>query len=478
MPSFPHRISVLKAVETGARTSMSEKHRSLASYFDEPLASNWHDQTELSVAGGHHDIPDFGLSDDEDFDGLHTEQTLGAWMWHPEHKKQVWVPDGVWSVYDIPSGMVYQEKGNTEWARNAWGAGDYEARHNMANRGKGSRPKETKEERAARREQLKKIMKDARAAALDIALHAPHFLPEELKDILHVVNSDKETLTKKKNDALVLAKSSGKKGAAKNQELHSMTSGLLISGSNWQSMLNTIDSFCKKYGLENILGTELPPRQDKDKVYLFVALSFLSQIKKTIMRSLLAVARKAIADGNKDRYLFDYVNFSYLANDQRKRLSKDRYPKNPKKGLPDSTDLATLAKRYRDLERQAFQKLHPNAKIPKRLKDNNGKRKGKKGKKGKGGGGSGGVVVEVNGSTIHVKTGGSGGNTHKKKHNNGPRPARHTFNHGNRPAEHEPERYEPDSGTYNPTYYDGRWREVQPDPRIVEVQGRLQRGYY
>lgn len=455
---------------------MSENHRSLASYFDSPPARNWHEQTE-PLAGGHHDIPDFGMSDDEESDGLHAGM-LGSWMWHPDHTKQVWVPDGVHSVFDIPAGEVYQEKGNTQWPTNAWGADDYKVRHDMAHAGKGSRPKETKDERKTRRDKLAEILKEARAEATKIVLESQDFVPSTLLMILNTTINQKAKLTAVKNDELAQLKQSGKVGAEKNKKLHELTTGILHKqDQNWSKMLKELDGYCKQNNLENILGTDLPPSAADGKTYLFVALSFLSQVKKLIMTGVLAIARAEIKKGNKAEFLYEYVNYSYLANDQRKRLTKDRYPKNPKKGLPDSEQLATWEKHLRDLEREAFKKLHPKAKIPKRLKDNTGKRQGKKGKgkKGKGSGGNSIVVTPDGQGGIHIKPAGDGHHNNKGKKHHHHEQKRHTFGHGRREPEHG---VAPAPGYYEPPEEYSPWRQPQPPQIPVYARNRMQRNYY
>lgn len=458
---------------------MSENRRSLASYFDGPPARSWYEQTEPLARG--HDIPDFGMSDDET-DGLHAGM-LGSWMWHPDHAKQVWVPDGVHSVYDIPDGEVYQEKGDTKWAKNSWGADDYQRRHEMANAGKGSRPKETKEERTERRDNLSKILKEARVKATEIALDEEDFVPDMLKMILRTTINQKTMLTDTKNKELEDLKAEGATGAEKNKKLHELTTGMLSkSDFSWAKVLNELDSYCRTNGLENILGTKLPPKDSDGKTYLFVALSFLSQVKKLIMTGLLAVARKKIKDGAKDKYLYEYVNYSYLANDQRKRLTKDRYPKNPKKDLPDSVDLAAWAKHLRDLERESFKKLHPKAKIPKRLKDNTGKQQGKKGKGGKGkGGGGGDFTIKVNGIPVTISKPGGGHHNNNKGRKQHHEHKKHTFG-GPRKGEAEnipppPGRYEPQPGYSRPPNYSQPPNYYQPEyPQYA--QNRMQRGYF
>jgi hypothetical protein len=458
---------------------MSDNHRSLASYFDGPSELSWHDQTEPLGAGGHH-IPAFGMSDDED-EGLGGEM-LGTWMWHPEHKVQVWVPDGVHSVYEKPDGTVYQRKGDTAWADNAWGADDHKARQDTAHMPKGARPKESKEARTARRDKMSKDLTSARDKAQTVAMDHTDILPAALAQILKAVNSQKMHLTKAKNDALAILVTEGKKGAEKNSKLHELTSRIFVShtdGPTWQGHLTVLDNFCTEQKFDNIVGTDLPPRQPDGTVYLFVALSFLSQVKKLIMTGALASASKRIKTGDKSTYLYDFVNYSYLANDYRKRLHKDRYPKNLKKTLPDTPILAEWTKHIRTLERDSFKKLHPKWKIPKRLKDNTGKQQGKKakGKNGRGGGGSFTVEVKNGGVVIHP-----GGHNHQQGKQRGKAHAHphHTYNHQAReepdgvPA--PPARFEPE-----PVYYNRReepWGQPDYIPQPVYATKRMQRRYY
>ena len=475
---------------------MLQSRKSLASYFDDQPDSSWYAQTEgLSAppdgSAPFHDIPHFGLSEDED-DGLDGPATefMGTWMWHPDHKKEVWVPDGVHSVFDKPEGDKFQEKGETEWAQNAWGSDDYKRRYEMSRMPKGTKKKETPEERKKRREDMQKLLTDARKKAYEAVLSADSPVPKNLKEILQFTEACKTNITKTKNDKIEELKDK-KVGKEKNMELHETRVNVLKQKADWLRRLQIINSFSEEAKFENIVGTDLPPCDPNGACYLFVALSFLSQVKKQIMTCLLATARKKIAaksyatTAERDE-TFNFVNYSYLANDLRKRLTKDKYPKKLKKDFVDTPDMITWSKKVRALERAAYKKLHPRAKIPKRLKDAPGKREGKKSNKGRGGRG-GGIMPAVE-EAIREAILGKGGrrNNQGKKKRNHHKQKEHTFGHAPREAV-----YDDDDGQYVPPPPErprggpGRlpdeafqpwqrpgYREVQP------VQSRLQRGYY
>ena len=470
---------------------MLHSRKSLASYFDERQDNSWYDQTEgglgaLAQDGVHsHDIPEFGLSEDEDDemgDGLGTE-FLGSWMWHPGHKKEVWVPDGVHSVFDKPSDKKFQEKGNTEWTVSAWGYEDYERRHMQSKQTKGTAKKESKEERVKRREGMTDQLKDARRKAYNIAL-ASKIAPENIKTILQHVEACKAEATSAKNKFLLKQKEAGAKGKAKNMELHALKTDVLMPGAEWVRHLQELDMYCKDQEFYNIVGTEVYSEPD-GHAYLFVALSFLSQVKKQIMTCMLASARKAIKAGDKTEAMFNFVNYSYLANDLRKKLTKDRYPKKLNKAFADTEMLNKWFKHVRTLERESFKKLHPKARIPKRLKDKRGpgKKKGKKGKQGRGSARGQDIVIDIGGGKkIHIKNG-NGGGKNKQKHAHHKQKA-HTFRHPDNVL--NPERYEPPEA-YAPyhkqpdDYPRPRFEEQDPDRmggRAFGMQRRMQRGYW
>jgi hypothetical protein len=469
---------------------MLHSRKSLASYFDERQDNSWYDQTEgglgaLAQDGTHsHDIPEFGLSEDEDDEmegGLGTE-FLGSWMWHPKHAKEVWVPDGVHSVFDKPKEFKFQEKGQTQWAENAWGYEDYERRHMQSKQAKGTAKKETKEERTERRKGMTDQLKKAREKAYVIAL-ASDLVPENIKVILRTIEVRKQKATSDKNEFLLTQKGKGMKGKALNMELHALKTNVLRPGDQILGYLREMDAYCKEQGFDNIVGDKVYSDPD-GTAYLLVALSFLSQMKKQIMTCLLATARKAIKAGDKTEVLYNFVNYSYLANDLRKRLTKDKYPKKLKKDFADTEMLTEWSKHVRTLERESFKKRHPKAKIPKRLKDKRGpgKKKGKKGKKGRGGAGGQDIVIDMGGGKkIHIKPGNGGGKNkqNKQKHAHH-KPKEHTFRHAREEVE--------DDDTYVPPPPAGRRPYYAPDPmepahvapdwRRAQPASRMQRGYW
>ena len=475
---------------------MLQSRKSLASYFDDQPDSSWYAQTEgLSAppdgSAPFHDIPHFGLSEDED-DGLDGPATefMGTWMWHPDHKKEVWVPDGVHSVFEKPEGDKFQEKGETEWAQNAWGSDDYKRRYNMSRMPKGSRQKETSDERKKRRDDMQKLLTEAREKAYETALSDYSAVPDNIKGILRFTEGCKSSVTRTKNEKIEQLKQGSKVGKEKNMELHETLVNVLKPTSttaDWPKRLLVIKSFCEEVKFENIVGTDLPPCDPSGACYLFVALSFLSQVKKQIMTCLLATARKKIAAKTFETTVerdatYNFVNYSYLANDLRKRLTKDKYPKKPNKDFADTPVMITWSKKVRAMERAAYKKLHPRAKIPKRLKDAPGKREGKKSKKGRGGRGDGIMpAVEKAIREVILGKGGRRNNQGKKKRNHH-KQKEHTFGH-----EPRAEYYDGNAEGVPPppVYRSGRvpgeagepWQQPNVQP-YGQVASRLQRGYY
>lgn len=232
-----------------------------------------------------------------------------------------------------------------------------------------------------------------------------------------------------------------------------------------------------------------------------VLLSFYGQITKQIMTAFLTLCAKKLKEKTPNQVIpaqiYKFVNASYLANNLRKRIVKARYPRKSKKYLPDAEVMDKWAKHFRALERAAFQKLHPNGKIPKRLLDTRRKNQGKKGKKGHGQAhGGGGQTLIVNGITITVpgKNHGNGKNQQKKGkgHKHGHKPYNPTYGHPAQARPGEEQVYDDGEQEYGSTYAAPRYSE--PDPgytmptepwrergrfEVVPVRAnRMQRGYF
>lgn len=496
-----------------ASTSMSEKNRSLASYFDDPHAQapSWYDQTER--LGG--DLHSQGLSHTEDHghylsdheeDGLDTPM-LGSWMWHPDHKKQVWVPDGIWDVFAKPPDKTFQEKGDEDWKPNTWGMADHKRRFEHSTKPKVDRTGETKDQRAARmkatkaeREQRRKEksvdITQARKTALDAFLRNPSWAAT-MVPVIQTVEAQKLVLTAQKNAKIAALKASADKmsGKQRDQALHSEVTNILVQGGqDWPAILQAVDAFCKANSLSNIVGTTLPTVNTGAKQgthYLMVALDFLSQVKKQIMTGVLAILVKKIKGANppKDRATYLFVNASYMANNLRNQLSKDRYPKKLKKYLDDTPAMLEWTKKVRKLEREAFKERHGrNAKIPKRLWDGPPPKGHQHGRVTRGPGGH--PVYWMPMPMYQPNYGGRGGRRPNQRRHRGPK------QHQYRPKYADDGSGEEETDQNNsPAYYarrgDYKLPGIQPPPvepnypynipygyQMPEAASRMQRGYW
>lgn len=237
-----------------------------------------------------------------------------------------------------------------------------------------ARMKATKEIRQKIREGKIKILQDARKAAYEAFKRNAHW-QQQMLDILKQTEMQKDKLTTQKNTKILENKSNTDLKTIKEKEIalhNEKTTELTFPNVNWSAKLEAIDKFCKDNSLENIVGTTVPTALSDNQHYLFVALDFLGQVKKQIMTSIRSILLRKLRSGempkDKDSYLF--INSSNLANTLRKQLSKDKYPKKPKKYLPDRAALIEWTTRVRKLELAAFKATHgKKAKIPKRLRN-------------------------------------------------------------------------------------------------------------
>lgn len=227
---------------------------------------------------------------------------------------------------------------------------------------------------------------------------------------------------KKRNSPPVTAKQ-------RNTRLHELTVATIKDTKSFPIMesLKTLDEACEKHGFENTVGTTLPDAAPDGDYYVFVALNFLSAVKKMIMKLALAEATKRIKKGETGDFtqkIYDFVNYSLQGNDLRNRLAKKGYPRPVPKGLADTDVMIKWTKRIRELERAAFRKLKPGKKLPKRLQDPRGKGRGKKGKgkRGKRNNGSNNsdLVVELMKTVLQHRNRNKPGKRHRQ-------PKRHTF---------------------------------------------------
>lgn len=494
-----------------ARHHMSESRgKSLASYFDEPgdvvgASHNWYEQAESglglpddrqegSIDGRfRHDIPD--LSEDDEWedghDALHAD-SLGSWLWHPKSQKPVWVPsDHIYSVFDKPAKAVFQEKGDTTWKANAWGKDDYERRHDMA-MGKSKHQKETKEDRKARMDRMNGMKKLAYQKAYDIAIHPVDasqnsaVLPAEVIPILRNIEARRQATVGRKNEELARIRSGKATGKERNQELHALTVNTLKDAGSVKiaDRLRILDGVCKTHGFHNVVGTDMPPLESDGSCFVFVALDFLSKVKKMILKLALAHARRQIAGTatiSHSTELYDFVNYSYQGNDIRNRLSRNGYPKPVPKGLADSEAMIAWTTHVRELERKAYTEMHPDKKMPKRMQDPRRKGRGKKGKTGKGKKKSRkneDLLDKIVKAVLHHKT--KGGHGKKGKH-----PAHHKSHDFHKGQEGDPGEWEHNADTRTVRPPPPRPRPVGPPPRRIDpsrpvpaTAQQMQRGYF
>lgn len=515
---------------------MPESRRSLASYFDESpddhvaTSHDWYEQTrehrggslaassddhDHGIAGVYsHDIPD--LSEDEwegeEHDHALGAESLGMWLWHPGHEKPVWVPpDDIYSTFQLPPGHVFQEKGQTQWAANAWGKDEYERRYKIA-RGLIPNEKETKEQRAVRRQKMNDLKTKAYEMAYAVATKQNSaILPSDVITILKNLEARRKATVDRKNEKLdeikgeaEASKANGTSmtSKARNAKLHELKVNTLktVTGFSIKDILEKLDNACKAYGFQNTVGTDPPPENTDGTHYVFVALDFLGKVKKMIMNLALAAARKKIKAGEfsptaEKRDLYDFVNYCYQGNDLRNRLAnkkKGRYPRPVPKGLADTEAMTKWTTHVREVERAAYRVLHPGKKLPKRLQDPR-KGRGKKGKgkkgKGKGGGDASDLLNKIAEAVVEkMESKNNKGKHGKGKQHHHKQPV-HTFDGpAGDPSPYEQEEEHvvsppPERGA-RPTYRPKRWFPAGPPgsyrPEVPPVGNgkRMQRGYF
>ncbi len=355
---------------------MSEKNRSLASYFDYPgdTSQNWHDQTEM--------LQDFPAAART----VHQpEEGLGKWMFYPGHQDMLWVPQNkrAQDIRNEPPGTTFHYKTDKTWRSTDWGYDEYMQKQAQSNTPKSEKPKVHKEKmspeaRKAWKADMAKARQETRAArSKDVkALHdrAYQILQENQawdEHLFAILESITATLSQAKAQSkakIDTLKATGIKGLAKTQALHAETS-TYIHDATWAEKLDLIDVFCSHYGLFNTLGTTLPPVNQDGTRYLSVEIMFLSKAKQVIMSGILHNIARMAKLGLADASRCDFVNTSYEANDILSKMrGKDKYIRKPNPNLADSQAIVQCKTMIMGLEKERWQKLHTGKEVPKHLK--------------------------------------------------------------------------------------------------------------
>jgi hypothetical protein len=382
--------------------------RSLASYFDDTskgISTDWHDQMEAAAS-----LPD--------------KSTLGTWMYHPGHSKQIWVPDSAGGNPNaIPHGYRYKEKPepgeSTPWNDNDWGKEEYEQKKAQSEQ-KPAEKKEkvrmtneqkaqAKKERASMRESLRESRKTQIKALHDecyaimsrngfwdetdhaglLITHLSGMLPEITR--LQAIVSAQRAAKKAELKAVTPLPSHKIRDTMLHQEVTSA-----IDKTSWtgrQGMLQGIDHFCKVHGLSNTLGTTFPVSSAPGgALYLSVASLLLSKAKEVLMDGMLHIKAVRAKAGRANADECRFVNLSYQAKTIiNKKRGKDKYPRESDKKFADSKDIDAWRKHIRSLELAWFMQNSAGKSLPtpKHLQEprppqRQGPGKGKKNHRGKG----------------------------------------------------------------------------------------------
>lgn len=355
---------------------MSGKHRSLASFFDEPGDSqySWHEQTEPLRAPP---APTGGLG------GEHAEG-LGRWMYVPGKSEMLWVPEG-YQYTDLPHTAQPHYKDNKSWDENDWGYDEYMRKQQQTKQEKSSepkppKPKMTEEERkvwklnlASERQKRRKDRSDKVKKLHDHAygvLMTIESVPirRTIRGVTVVLEQAKTANRAK----IVELKGEEINGATRKNRLHEETSNFIVDN-HWtgsDGVLVEIDTYCRDNGLFNTLGLKLPEANKDGTRYLSVEILFLSKAKEVMMSAVLHVLAKKAKTGSATVQECDYVNTTYQANDILSKMrGKDRYMRKPNPKLADSHAIKMCKTMIMDLEKKRWQALHPKAKeVPKHFK--------------------------------------------------------------------------------------------------------------
>ena len=368
---------------------MSEKNRSLASYFDYPgdASLNWHDQTEPVGQ-----VAPVQTS---------AREGLGKWAYSAGNPNLLWVPhDKTPDDANVAKvqGHTIHYKSDKTWKPTDWGYEEYMHRQAMAHQepdpNKAPKPKMSPEEHAVwksdmatARQELKKVrskqLKTLHDQAYDIVTRTSALgeVNQVMGPIIESVHGSLELAKTQSKNSIASLKASGIKGKAKMTSLHAETSSY-IDDSAVQEMLNTIDGFCRHHGLFNTVGTDLPPKNRDGTRYLSVEIMFLGKMKQVIMSGLLHVMAKQAKSGTADKNQCDFVNTSYEANNILAKMHKrERYLHRYNDKLADSAALEQCRRMILNLEIKRFKGISKKKTLPKYLKfapPGNGGQQGKK----------------------------------------------------------------------------------------------------
>lgn len=373
---------------------MSEKSRSLASYFDYPgdTSHNWHDQTEpLQTLSGATGQPR-GLG-----------RGLSEWGFAPGHTEMIWIPHGQHGQ-NVPEGVKVHYKSNKVWDSSDWGYDEYIQKMAQSHRQKSEipkqeRPRMTPDERKiwkagmAEQRQETRMLRSKHVKALHEKAYQILIENQAWDDeIFPVITSITDKLSQAKAQSkqkIEDLKAAGVKGSAKTKALHAETSNY-IHDDRWAQKLSQIDGFCTRNNLINTLGTTLPAKHENGTRYLSVEIMFLSKAKQVIMSGILHLMTVKAKAGAATQAQCEFVNTSYKANDIIIKLrGKDRFLHKYDTKLEDSAALEACRRMILKLEVSRFRQLHRNSKkktLPKHLRyappaqtSKHGKKKDKKG---------------------------------------------------------------------------------------------------
>jgi hypothetical protein len=362
---------------------MSEKHRSLASYFEDPgeISQSWHDQTEGPQSGiTHHLTAGQPVSTGLEHKGL------GSWMIHPQYGK-VYVPDNIDDVFHIEDGKTYHQAESKTWNSNEWGYEEYmqkqvqlpkTKRDGETEAEKKARLDMEKEMRLARRKAKYEAQKRCEAKARLIAKTSGQtFMPMSIYNLMMTIDhqlTDVQTMRRAaiaENKAEFTGKGANTK---RDKALHKLETNI-VQAADWTSHLQLISDYCVKYGLINTVGMTFPETHmsaGSPVLYLSVAESFLVRAMKMILNGTRHIIRTALKKNDPQDPLSDqeykFLNISDKASNLHNH-KKDNFPKASPKHWPDKDALDKWHKTVRALDKSEWIKLHGKKDIPKHLQE-------------------------------------------------------------------------------------------------------------
>lgn len=359
---------------------MSEKHRSLASYFEEPgeISQSWHDQTEPLQAP-----PSLsGL-------GNSSHTGLTGYMYVPGYASMLWVPKNM-----VPADAAKNSESTTyhfkgqPWRETDWGYTEHERMVAEASQPISKQPKEAKtkmtpEERKAYKAAMASTRQKTRETRSQ-SINTLHKATNELmvgnrawnENIYPVITSITTLLESAKSDSrnkVSELKTAGKEGREKKELLHAKTT-YVINDASWtggagrSGLLQKIDDFCRQYSLMNTLGMNLPEANEDGSRYLSVAIMFLGKAKEVIMSGTLHHLAQKAKTGACNEAECAFINTSYAANNIIAKIrGKDRYMRKYDPKLEDSEELGKCRHMIMELEKQRWTYLNSQSKQPKPL---------------------------------------------------------------------------------------------------------------